>query len=101
MVRVLVENTQLLDHEALKLDDELLKEAIEQKGFNGKPLGIVLVSNNATCKICGGKLLVRADRPSFLTAYTNSLGTVTVTHFRKYCHNARKGCSALRISYHW
>ena len=66
-VRVLVENTQLLDSEALKVDVELIKELIEQKGFDGKPLGVVLISDNTTCKLCEGRLLLRGDRPSFLT----------------------------------
>lgn len=91
-VRVLVENTQFLDSEALTSDDELLKELIKCDGFDGKPLGIVLVSNNTVCKLCEGKLLVRADRPSFLMGYT-SLSTVPVTHFRKFCHKSSKGCS--------
>ena len=30
-------------------------------------------------------LLVRADRPSFMTIYTDDMGTVHGTHFRKYC----------------
>ena len=78
MVRILVENTQLLDSEALISDDELLTELIKCDGFDGKPLGIVLISKNMICKLCEGKLLVRADRPSFLMGYT-SLGTVPVT----------------------
>lgn len=92
-VRVLVENTEFLDHEALILDEELFRELVQHEGFDGHPLGIVLLSSNSICKLCGGNLLVRADRPSFLTGYTNSLGTVPVTHFRKYCNKARTGCS--------
>ena len=92
MVRVLVENTQSLDCDALKMDDTLLKELLELEGFDGNPLGIVLVSATSICKLCEGNLLVRADRPSFLTGYTESLGTVPMTHFRKYCNNAKKGC---------
>ena len=92
-VRVLVENTKLFDGGALKCDEELLKELIELEGFDGKPLGIVLVSNNTACKLCGGRLLVRGDRPSFLTGYTTNLGTVPVTHFWKCCQKASKGCS--------
>ena len=52
----------------------------------------MLISNNTICKLCDGKLLVRADRPSFLVGYT-SLGTVSITLFRKYCHKSSKGCS--------
>lgn len=71
MVRVLVENTQFLDSEALTSDGELLKELTKQEGFDGKQLGIVLISNNTICKLCNGKLLVRADQPSFLVGYTS------------------------------
>lgn len=92
MVRVLVENTQFLDSEAMKMDVDLLKELIEHKGFDGNPLGIVLLSSRSNCQLCGGNLLVRADRPSFLTGYTDSLGTIPMTHFRKYCNKAKKGC---------
>lgn len=91
-VRLFVENTQALDSEALKLDEELLKELIHHKGFHDHPLGIVLISSNTTCKVCGGDLLIRADRPSFITGYTNSLGTIPFTHFRKYCNQSKRGC---------
>ena len=92
IVRVLVENTQFLGSEALKRDEDLLKELIEHKGFDGNPLEIVLLSSRSYCQLCGGNLLVRADRPSFLTGYTDKFGTIPMTHFRKYCNKARKGC---------
>lgn len=57
------------------------------------PMGVVLISPNATCLKCGGKLLLRSDRPSSITLYTDDLGTVLATQFRKYCQNSRKGCS--------
>lgn len=37
-------------------------------------------------------ILVRADRPSFPVVYSNDLGTVSGTHFCKYCQNNWKGC---------
>ena len=46
MVRMLVDNTKFFDSEASTSDDELLKELTEQEGFDGKQLGIVLISNN-------------------------------------------------------
>jgi hypothetical protein len=54
---------------------------------------MVLISNNDTCKVCGGNLLIRADRPSFVTGYTKSWGTIPITHFRKYCNQSKRGCS--------
>ena len=43
------------------------------------------------------KLLFRSDRPSRLTLYTESLGTLPATHYRKYCHNYRKGCKLVHF----
>lgn len=70
-------------------------------GIGKQPLGVVLISSNTTCLECGGKLLVRSDRPSSLTLYTDEMGTVLATQFRKYCQNSRKGCSFTQhYSYH-
>ena len=57
-------------------------------GYQEKPLGVVLISSNKVCKLCKGDLLVRADRLSFPTVYTENYGT----HFRKYCQNHVIGC---------
>ena len=65
---------------------------IQHEGFQGKLLGIVLISGNNKCKLCRGNLLVQADRPSFPAVYSNDLGTVSGTHFRKYRQNNWKGC---------
>lgn len=91
-IKVLLENVKCLDEDAFDTDSNLLKELIQHEGFQGKSLGIVLISGNHKCKLCGGSLLVRADRPSFPVVYSNDLGTVTGTHFRKYCQNNWKGC---------
>lgn len=62
---------------------------------------MILISANCTCKLCGGKLLVRSDRPSYVTLYTDTMGTVPATQFRKYCQNYRKGCTFTQhYSYH-
>ena len=92
-VRVMIENLEFMDHKTFLSDRELFKELCMKEGFEKNHLGVVLISSNNTCKTCGGNLLVRKDRPSFLTLYTNDFGTLPATHFRKYCHNARKGCS--------
>ena len=34
-------------------DQFLLKELIEFEGFNGHPLGLVLISSKKICDICG------------------------------------------------
>lgn len=90
-VKVLVENLEFLD-KAFETDKELLKELHSAEGYQSQPLGIVLVSPKSVCKLCGGKLLVRADRPSVMTVYTDDMGTINGTHFRKYYQNSRKQC---------
>ena len=92
-VRILLENTTYLEEHAFDKDNELFKELAQMKAFQKHQLGIVLISSNSTCINCGGNLLVRSDRPSFPYLYSDDLGTITCTHFRKYCQNASKGCS--------
>ena len=100
-VKVLLENIHCLEQRAFHTDVELLAELHTHKGIQNHPLGVVLISPNTTCQLCGGDLLIRSDRPSTLTLYTDNMGTVLATHFRKYCHNYRKGCSFTQhYSYH-
>ena len=54
-------------------------------------LGIVLVSKNDKCAFCSSTLYIREDRPSTVTIYDDTLGTVMATHYCKYCR--RPGCS--------
>ena len=91
--KLLLEKLEYMDANAFPADEKLFMELCCMKGFHDKPLGIVLLSDNKQCKSCNGKLLVRADRPSHLTLYSNTLGTVPATHFSLYCQNWRKGCS--------
>ncbi len=91
-VKLLLDNVKYLEEDAFDTDSHLLKDLMQHEGFQGKPLGVVLISANNSCKLCGGNLLVRADRPSFPVIYSDDLGTVSCTHFRKYCHNNWKGC---------
>lgn len=92
-VQVLLENIQYMDIGAFDSDRCLMKELIDHQGFDGNPLGIVLVSYKKICNSCTGKLRVRADRPSFPVIYSDDLGTVSGTHFRKYCCNHARGCT--------
>ena len=55
-------------------------------------LGIVLVSSNDTCRLCGSRLLARNERTSHITIYTEAYGTIVGTHYHKYCQKFRKGC---------
>ena len=92
-IRVLLENLEFLSKRAFDTDSELLTELVGRKGGQEHPLGIVLISDNSHCKSCGGKLHVRADRPTSLVLYTEDMGTVPGTLFRKYCCNSHKGCT--------
>lgn len=91
-VRILLDNLEFLDSKAFQTDKELLEELYSFPEYHHQPLGVVLISSNNTCRSCSGKLLIRADRPSYLTVYTDDMGSVHGTHFRKYCQNNRKNC---------
>ena len=92
-IKVLLENIQFVDENAFNADQTLFKELSDQDGFQGHPLGIVLIPAKEFCGVCGEHMLVRDDRPSFPVIYTNMMGTVNGTHFRKYCSKHWKGCS--------
>lgn len=92
-VKIAVENMQLLNERAFSTDKALALELQNMTYDKCEPLGIVLVSPNQVCLSCGGKLLLRGDRPSRLVIYTESEGTVLGSHFQKFCQNYRKGCS--------
>lgn len=86
--QVAIENLQKLNGKAFCTDTLLTKELVTlEHGPNKLPLGVPLVSNQTKCHLCFGKLLLQNDRPSRMTHYTESLGTVPATHYHKYCHN--------------
>ena len=89
-VKLLLENIQFLDENASDSDSTLLKELIENEGFNGHPLGPVLISPKERCAVCKEHLLVREDRPSYPIIYSDEMGTVNGTHFRKYCSSLKR-----------
>lgn len=90
-VKLLLENIDFIDQQAFDTDKVLLHELNHFEGFQGNPLGIVLVSPKKICGLCGEHLLVREDRPSFPMIYSTD-GTTSGTHFRKYCSQNWKGC---------
>ena len=92
IVKTMIENLQLLNATAFSTDKQLMEEIHALHCFHNEPLGIVLVSPNEPCAFCSGKLLIR-DKPSHLTVFTELFGTVVGTHYHKYCHNHKKGCS--------
>jgi len=81
LVTMLIENIQCLDSDALTSDQELCVELLHEVGSNGIALGIVLVSPKQSCQLCSAPLILKADRPSKITIYTDCIGTIVGTHF--------------------
>lgn len=97
--RLMMENLHLLNSKAFVQDRELTKQIIEMVDsgdVHNHPLGVILISPNQECLLCGGKLLVRADRPSHITLYTDSMVTVPATQYYKYCNKSRGGCKFMQ-----
>ena len=78
---MLLENLHELNFAAFKTDTQLLKELIKFPLSNNKSIGLVLVSDNENCLSCNSKLLVQRDRPAIVIAYTDSVGSMTGSHF--------------------
>ena len=57
-VQILIKNLKYLDEKSFDTDSQFLRELTLQEGFQGRPLGIVLISANSKCGLCGGNLLV-------------------------------------------
>ena len=98
--KLIVDNIAFTDEHALTPDKSLFKELVFMP-FEREHVGVVLISKKQTCVACGGKLLLRADRPSNITLYTDSYGTLPAVHYRKYCANSRRGCKVVQhYGYH-
>ena len=90
--KVFIENLNYLEPDSFSNDYQLSVELQSFAGPKGQPLGIVLVSNNQACLLCGSGLLIKADRPRRITIYTDQFGTTDGTHYRKICKRFRAGC---------
>lgn len=74
--RLAMENMQALNADAFIYDTDLTNELLQIECTVTKlPLGIPLMPNQTHCVICEGKLLLRGDRASRISLYTESLGT--------------------------
>ena len=90
-VKLLIENLQVLNRQAFASDADLTRELLTMPvEMSKEPLGVVLISEKQTCRKCGGKLLLRRDRPCRLILYTETMGTVTASHYHKFCQNQRR-----------
>ena len=94
-VKIAVENLQMISEKAFVKDQVLIQEihSLCPTPLSSLPLGIVLVSPRSTCPLCNGDLLIRNDRPSHITIYTETWGTVVGTYYHKICQQFRKGCT--------
>ena len=95
VVRIAVENLQFINGKAFVADKELTHEihGVFSSLTAPHPIGIVLISFNDKCRLCGSSLLVRNERASHITIYTEEYGTVVGTHYHKYCQKFKKGCN--------
>ncbi len=88
--RILFENLSELNSEAFVNDESLLVELSQfQLPNSSSPLGIILISPKTHCCRCGGPLSLRADRPSRVCIYDDTVGTVPGTHYHKLCRKPR------------
>ena len=90
--RLTAENIVFLDKEVLSTDTELFRELAMMPFKSSEAVGVMLISKREFCVECGGRLLLRRDRPSRIVLYTDSYGTLPSYHYRKYCANNKKGC---------
>ena len=90
--RVIADNITYTDELVLMSDDELFMELAMMPFKSKEHIGVNLISKKQRCIECGGKLLLRRDRPSKMTIYTDTYGTLPCCQYRKFCSNNRRGC---------
>ena len=82
----LVENIHEFDERAFESDTILTQQLVTWTPTStGKPLGLVLITSEKTCAVCGKTPSIRRDRPASITIYDDSLGRVPGSHFHKIC----------------
>lgn len=86
--RLCVENLMELDAGVFQNDTTLFKEMCQRSTRANNPLGCVLISQNNTCKVCGGRLLLKArDSIRKIVVYDEVHGTYIGCHYVKFCKN--------------
>ena len=99
--KLIVDNITFTDEHVLTPDEVLFRELVFMPFERREHIGVVLISEKTNCVACGGRLLLRSDRPSNITLYTDSYGTLPAVHYRKYCANSRQGCKVVQhYGYH-
>ena len=79
----LVENIHSFDKRAFDTDESLLHQLIGWTPSTGRPLGLVLISPEKCCTLCGQALILRKDRPATIVIYDDCIGPVWFTFLQK------------------
>lgn len=90
-LKLLLDNLKEIDSTTFETDEDLYLKLLDFP--DSKPLGIVLMPVQTYCLLCGGKLMVRKDRPSKVVVYDDDIGTVLGSHYHKTCTNRDCGCT--------
>ena len=99
--KLIADNISFTDKHVLASDESLFRELVLMPFEKREHVGVVLLSHRQSCIMCGGKLLLRSDRPSNVILYTDSHGTLPAIHYRKFCANSRRGCNVVQhYGYH-
>lgn len=94
IAKVLLDNLKMLENTAFVSDLELKQQIIVFPRISGEETGITLLPQESNCIQCGTALLLRSDRPSPLSLYTE-MGTVPAYHYHKYCPNRKTNCKTV------
>ena len=82
---LIIEDLKSIYPAAFTNDTELTKQLIHMERPDGGEVGVVLISDKGVCSQCHSALALRCDRPSHVTVYSETLGTVTGMHYHKIC----------------
>ena len=94
--RVIADNITYTDEHVLMPEDELFVELAMMSFKSKEHIGVNLISKKQRCIECEGNLLLRRNRPSKMTIYTDTYGTLPCYQYRKYCSNHRRGCHVVQ-----
>ena len=74
--KLLVQNVRELDLLAFDSDKKVLQDQVEFHVPKCKPIGLVHISSNSDCFLCGSKLMLWKDRLSPVVIYDDNMGTI-------------------------